>query len=74
MIQKPRFNNSELYCIETAVKEDLRKFNNMTYSFLEKDAENGIRKEMNNILEKIENWKIEECEFSKALKELKPIN
>ena len=55
MIQRPIFNDSELYCIETVVKENLQIFNNMKYSFLEKSTEIEIRKEMNNILKKIEN-------------------
>jgi len=57
MVQKPTFSNSELYCIEEAVETDLRTFNEMKHSFLEKESENEIRDEFANILNKIKEWK-----------------
>jgi len=60
MIQKPTFSNSELYCIEEAVKTDLRTFNEMKHSSLEKESENEIRNEYTNILNKIKKWREED--------------
>ena len=72
-MQRPTFNNSELYCIETAVKEDLKRFNDMKGTFLKKEDKNDIRDEFNNILNKINEWKTQEFELIEALRQLKPV-
>ena len=60
MIQKPTFSNSELYCIEGAVKADLQTFNEMKHPSLERESDNEIRNEFTNILNKLKEWREEE--------------
>jgi len=60
MVQKPIFSNSELYCIEEAVKTDLERFNKMKHSHLDKESENEIRDEYTNILNLLKEWREEE--------------
>lgn len=74
MIQKPIFSTTELYCIETAVKEDLQRFNDIKNSCLKKEDENDIINEFNNILNKINEWKKQECDLTEALRQLKPVS
>ena len=57
MVQKPIFSNSELYCIEEAVKTDLKRFNKMKHNLLDKESENEIRNEYTNILNLIKEWR-----------------
>lgn len=73
MIQRPTFDDSELYCIEEAVKEDLKRFYDIHGTFFKTETANEIRDEFKSILNKIDEWKKEECDLTKALKQLKPI-